>query len=140
MRIASYNVENMFRRPVALNQTTWSQGRPILEAYGALQALLEQPAYSDADKARILQLLTTLGLLRADESKWAFLRRSRAQLLRRRQDGTVEVTAAGRGSWIGWLELKREAVNEVATRNTARVVGECAGGRGGRGSAGAAAV
>jgi hypothetical protein len=123
VRIASYNVENMFRRPVALNQATWSQGRPILEAYGALQALLEQPAYSDADKARILQLLTTLGLLKADESKWAFLRGSRGQLLRRRREGTVEVTAAGRGSCIGWLELKREAVNELATRNTARVVG-----------------
>jgi endonuclease/exonuclease/phosphatase family metal-dependent hydrolase len=36
----------------------------------------------------------------------------------------VEVTARGRGDWIGWLELKREAVNEVATRNTARVIAD----------------
>lgn len=45
MRIASYNVENLFRRPVALNQATWAKGRPILEAYGELQALLEQASY-----------------------------------------------------------------------------------------------
>ena len=37
-----------------------------------------------------------------------------------------EVIANGRGDWIGWLELKREAVNEDATRNTARVVGDIA--------------
>jgi hypothetical protein len=122
MRIASYNVENMFRRPVALNQATWAQGRPYLEAYSALQTLLEEPVYSDAEKTRILELLEKLGLLNSDESKWAILRRTRGSLLSR--GATVRVTAAGRGDWIGWLELKREAVNETATRNTARVIAE----------------
>ena len=126
MRIASYNVENLFRRPVALQQETWAQGRPVLEAFGELQLLFEQPVYSAVDKQRILQLLGDLGLLKSDESKWAFLRRTRGQLLRRHQDGTVEVTAAGRGSWIGWLELKRKAVNAAATRNTGRVVADMA--------------
>jgi hypothetical protein len=69
MRIASYNVENLFRRPVALNQATWAEGRPILEAYGELQNLLEKASYSATDKTRIVALLTTLGLLRSDESQ-----------------------------------------------------------------------
>ena len=38
----------------------------------------------------------------------------------------VRVMADGRGDWIGWLELKREAVSEDATRNTARVVSDMA--------------
>jgi endonuclease/exonuclease/phosphatase family metal-dependent hydrolase len=122
MRIASYNVENLFRRPVALQQDTWAQGRPVLEAFGELQVLFEQPAYSPPDKQRILTLLATLGLTKADESQWAFLRRSRGQLLRRPKTGPVVVTAAGRDEWIGWLELKRRAVNAEATRNTARVI------------------
>jgi endonuclease/exonuclease/phosphatase family metal-dependent hydrolase len=126
VRIASYNVENMFRRPVALNQATWAKGRPILEAYSELQALLEQASYSAADKTQIVELLTSLGLLKSDESRWAILRRTRGQLVTRSRDGTVRVTADGRGDWIGWLELKREAVNEDATRNTARVVGDMA--------------
>jgi endonuclease/exonuclease/phosphatase family metal-dependent hydrolase len=126
MRIASYNVENLFRRPVALNLATWAQGRPILEAYGELQNLLEQAAYSAADKTRIVALLTTLGLLKSDESRWVILRRTRGQLVTRSRDGSVRVTANGRGDWIGWLELERQAVNEDATRNTARVVGDMA--------------
>jgi hypothetical protein len=105
---------------------TWAEGRPILEAYGELQALLEQASYTADEKARIVALLTALGLLKSDESRWVILRRTRGQLVTRSRDGTVRVTADGRGDWIGWLELKREAVNEDATRNTARVVGDMA--------------
>ena len=34
----------------------------------------------------------------------------------------MEVVAKGREDWIGWLELKTERVNEIATQNTARVI------------------
>jgi endonuclease/exonuclease/phosphatase family metal-dependent hydrolase len=124
MRLAAFNVENMFRRPVALNAATWSEGRPIIEAYARLEQLLEEPAYTTADKREILRLIDRLGLTRSDESRWVVLRRSRGQLLRRRRDGEVEVVAGGRGDWIGWLELKREALDETATRNTARVIAD----------------
>jgi endonuclease/exonuclease/phosphatase family metal-dependent hydrolase len=122
--LASFNVENMFRRPKALNPATYKENRPILEAHARLQRLLEKPAYSAADKRAIVALLDTLGLRRSDSSEWVELRRSRGRLVSRKRDGTVSVTADGRGDWIGWLELKREAVNEVATRNTARVISD----------------
>ena len=32
--------------------------------------------------------------------------------------------AGGREDWVGWLELKTERVNEIATQNTARVIKE----------------
>ncbi len=34
------------------------------------------------------------------------------------------IEAGGRGDWIGWVELAKEQVNEVATRMTAQVIGE----------------
>ncbi len=136
MKIASFNVENMFRRAVVLNQDNWKDGKPILEAYAALTEILEQPAYNDADKGRILNLLEKLELLSWDEkgggkkarfaedNKWVWLRRSRGRLVSVHRDGTIEVAASGRGDWIGWLELKREEVNEQATRNTAAVIAD----------------
>jgi hypothetical protein len=36
--------------------------------------------------------------------------------------GDITVIANGRASWVGWLELKTVAVNEVATADTARVI------------------
>src|SRR5919107_393585 len=122
MRIASFNLENLFRRPKVLNQATWDAGSEVLDAYARLQRILGKPKYEAEDKARIVELLDALGLSRGDESDWVILRRNRGQLLSRHRDGSVEVKAKGRGDWIGWLELKRESVDEEATRNTARVV------------------
>jgi endonuclease/exonuclease/phosphatase family metal-dependent hydrolase len=36
----------------------------------------------------------------------------------------VEIIATGRDSWIGWVELATEAVNETGTRMTARVIAD----------------
>ena len=55
-----------------------------------------------------------------EDSRWVWLRRSRGRLVPKHRDGTIEIVASGRDDWIGWLELKREEVNEQATRNTAR--------------------
>ena len=51
MRLASFNVENFFARPKAMNQDTWTAGRPVLAAHAELNTILEQPAYSAADTA-----------------------------------------------------------------------------------------
>lgn len=124
MRIASFNVENMFRRAAVLNRENWHEGEPVLEAYAALTQIFEKSTYSDRDCERILELIGRLGLLKDDESKYAVLRKPRGQLLSRHRNGSVEVIARGRGDWIGWLELKREALDEIATRNTAAVVAD----------------
>jgi endonuclease/exonuclease/phosphatase family metal-dependent hydrolase len=124
MRLASFNVENLFRRPKVLGERDWRIGKPVLDDYGALQRILGQEVYDARTRRRIVELLTRLGLERSDDSEWVVLRRSRGQLIKRGRDGRIEVTAAGRGDWIGWLELKREAVDEAATRNTARVIAD----------------
>jgi len=129
VKIACFNVENMFRRAVVLNQKTWEAGKPILEAYNDLSELLQKPTYSDADKERMLELFEQIGLVNlqeqkyTEENKWVILRRSRGKLLSK-QDGKVRVVAKGRNDWIGWLDLTREEVDEVATRNTAAVIAD----------------
>jgi len=118
-----------FSQPVAsvtdcLQSVDVGAGQTDPGAFSACQLLLEQPTYSNADKTAILKHLKAFGLLKSDEGPMVILRRSRGQLVRRPRTGPVEVIASGRGDWTGWLELKREAVNELATRNTARVIGD----------------
>ena len=81
MRIASYNVENMFRRPVALNAGHLGSGPADPRGLRASCRPLGAASYSAADQARIVALLTTLGLLKSDESRWVILRRTRGQLV-----------------------------------------------------------
>jgi endonuclease/exonuclease/phosphatase family metal-dependent hydrolase len=78
--------------------------------------------YSGADKQAILDDISALGLRRSDESEFARLRQNRGGLLKRPKNGPTEVVAAGRDDWVGWVELKTEAVNEIATRMTAKVI------------------
>ncbi len=122
MRLAAFNVENLFDRPKAMNQENWSDGRSILERFAQTNAILAQPAYSAADKTRLMQLLTTLGLAKSDTGPFVLLRQNRGKLVKRPRTGGIEIEADGRNDWIGWLELRTEPVNERAIRNTAQVI------------------
>lgn len=121
MRLASFNVENLFNRASVMNLENWDDGRPVLEAVTELTNLLEKPVYSAADKMRMVQLLTDLGLAASDTGPFVTLRRNRMALVARRQTG-LEIVADGRDDWIGWVELRKAAVNETAMQNTGRVI------------------
>lgn len=122
MRIASYNVENLFTRAKALNLDGWDAGKPILEKYTALNELFEEAVYTPEIKARILELITDFGLEKVGESKYVFLRTNRGELIKHAKFGQPTISANGRADWVGWLELKTEIINEIATRNTAQVI------------------
>jgi len=126
MRIATFNVENLFNRARALDQRTWATGRPVLEAYQRICTLLEEPTYTDEVKHDILRELARLGLRGGDTARFARLRQNRGRLVRRSRDGRVQVVAGGRADWIGWAELTTDRVDELALANTARVLQDVA--------------
>lgn len=132
MKIASFNVENLFDRARAFGADATDESSRAIDAHAELNKLFDLPDYSPDTRARILVLLGLLGLLRSDEGLesgaplrgFVRLRKTRGQLLRRPRDRAqpVEVVASGRGDWIGWAELKTEPVDELAMENTARVI------------------
>jgi endonuclease/exonuclease/phosphatase family metal-dependent hydrolase len=124
MKIASSNVENLFERAVALSAATAADDDTLVKQ-AEINELLRKAVYDGGDRARILQLLTDLGLRDDDDgAELVMLSQNRGQLVRRHQNGDVEVVATGRGDWLGWVELKTEPVDERSTRNTARVIHE----------------
>ncbi len=137
MVVASYNVENLFARPKAFDSTDPAAGEPVLAAYHEFNSLITAPVYTDADRARMRELLVELDIYTVNSNKavrrkqtttpkWAWFRKNRGSFDREPKDPTksVEIVANGRGDWIGWVELATEAVDEIGTRNTARVIGE----------------
>ncbi|GAA2629101.1 hypothetical protein GCM10010399_71000 [Dactylosporangium fulvum] len=122
MRIASYNVENLFNRAKIFDQRTWAAGRPVLEAFERVCELLEEPVYTPEVQHDVLRELGRLGLRNSDTAKFARLRQNRGRLVTRRRDGRVEIVAGGRSDWIGWVELTTDRVDELALLNTARVI------------------
>lgn len=126
VKVATFNVENLFSRPVAMDFTTWSQGQPILNDHHRLNVLFNQGVYSDQDKAEMFSLLKKYGLAALrPRNKYLELRKIRGQLIRYdKHRKPVEIAATGRGDWVGWVELKRTNLTEDSIRNTAQVIAE----------------
>jgi endonuclease/exonuclease/phosphatase family metal-dependent hydrolase len=122
MRIAAYNVENLFERAKIFNSDDPALARTVLAHQAELSAIIENPVYSEADRARMLELMAALGLLRSDEGTYVRLRRLRGRLIFRPRSMPPQIVANGRDDWTGWVELKTEAVNETAMLNTGRVI------------------
>jgi endonuclease/exonuclease/phosphatase family metal-dependent hydrolase len=122
MRLAVYNVENLFDRPRAMSLDSWADGAPVLNAFAELSRLLGEPVYGD--KPAMVALMLALGLENSDTGPFVILRRNRGGLVRRPRAGGLEITASGRGDWVGSLELRRAPINEHAMRNTARVIAD----------------
>src|SRR5919198_4746823 len=115
VRLASFNVENFFAPPNALNVLDWDEGQPILAAYAEFNALIQKAVYAPADKARMIELLLLLDVYRAKNGivhrnrvitpRWAWLRANRGTFDVDHEQTGIEIVAGGRSNWIGWLEL-----------------------------------
>ena len=51
IRLATFNVENLFARAKAMNTTTWQQGEPALAAFQDFTTVSAKAKYTDQDKA-----------------------------------------------------------------------------------------
>src|SRR5262245_34221753 len=103
-----------------MNLANWAAGKPILEQYTRVNKLIQKPVYTAADKANILDALDKLGLTKKDDAKYAILRQNRGRLIKRPTSGSPVIVANRRADWIGWVDLRTEAVDEIATRMTGR--------------------
>lgn len=125
MILATFNVENLFDRARVMNLSEWKDGKPILDDFGRLNELIAKESYSERDKARMLDIMGRhSGLLSNDESRYITLRKIRGVFKRKPKGKPHEISASGRGEWVGWFELTTEHVKETAVENTARVVRE----------------
>lgn len=125
MRIATFNVENLFSRPVAMSYPTWAEGQPILNDFHKLNELLKRPKYTSSVKVQIEELIDKYKLMdRRVKHEKLLLREIRGKLWTDHRDGTRTWEATGSADFLGWIELVREGVDDQAIKNTARVIAE----------------
>lgn len=125
MRLATYNVENLFDRAKAMNLESWRDGSAVLADYKKLNDLIGKKNYTDKVKADLIEIMSRHdGLLTRGASEFLCLREIRGKLLKKKtKNNPAVVLPAGRADWIGWFELETEPVKASAVANTGRVIG-----------------
>jgi hypothetical protein len=123
MRLATFNVENMFERPAAMNLPSWSDGREVLQDFAALNDLIAEPTYTLAIKTELLAIMGHhTALLTQGVSKFLWLREVHGKLVPKPSGKPREIAVNGQNEWVGWFELVVDQVNAVAVLNTARII------------------
>ena len=81
MKIAAFNVENLFDRAKAFNQTE-SKSQEVLKKTAELNLIIDKDSYGGR-KDRIKELLNELGLSKSDKGPYVILRQIREKLVKR---------------------------------------------------------
>ncbi|HOT06532.1 MAG: Endonuclease/Exonuclease/phosphatase family protein [Methanosaeta sp. PtaB.Bin039] len=115
LRIASFNVENLFGRSKVLNFRDRSVGDEILSKIDSFQELLKKDVYFAEDKKRMLSLHKEL-------KPYIEVREDRGRLFKRKGTAVVGVKAAGASDWDGAIQFKKAKFTELTRENTARVI------------------
>lgn len=133
IRIATFNMENLFRRPTAFRLSNPAKSEEVLSDFNKLVALLDLPVYQETDKTEITRLILKYRAYAVDpkDPPSIFVNQSRpgegSGLFRTHgsgKDTTIEFLAKGRSGWAGWVELGQDDLDLDVVRNTGRVVSE----------------
>ncbi len=126
LRIATFNCENLFSRPLAMKDGMGATGQKAIDHHAELNRIVAKDIYDAADMARLIALDTIykFSALNTPSNSLVLLNKIRGQLFKRTQAGVVTVVAPGRADWTGWFTLRSNDVTWAATYNTGRVITE----------------
>lgn len=117
LRIATFNVENLFGRAKVFTQSANLQvGDTLLSLIDDFRELLAYENYTTARKNRMLDLYNN------HLKDYITIREDRRKLWKRSGWAIVGVGATGSGAWDGGIEFKRAHWSDLARENTARVI------------------
>lgn len=129
LRIATFNSENLFRRPRVFRLDDAERREEILGDFNELVGLLDKGIYEEDDKRRIAELIVKHDAHDpASDSRPFSVNQPRggAKLytVSPSDPPVVKIVAKGRSKWAGWAELERGDLGWEAVANTARVIAE----------------
>ena len=121
-RVAAFNVENLFSRARVFNKEDKSIGDEILDAIDELNLLLRKRNYTSVVKRKILKIYKEDVFDGKKMSYYIKVREDRGKLFERIGFQITGIRASGTDSWDGAIVHKVASFNEVARKNTAKVI------------------
>lgn len=122
LRVASFNVENLFDRIKVFNFSDKSVGDALLKRIGDFRKTLKKKTYTAADKSKLVAEYTKKTNGKLPLKDFILIREDRGKLWKVQNRKIVGVRAGGSGEWDGTIEFKRAKFSEVGRKNTGKVI------------------
>lgn len=122
MKIATFNIQNLFHRHKDLIRMTAS--KCLFNWIDEMDQLIRKQKKDARDLARIKELSFLIGFENLDKTSYAIMRKKGGELFFQGRPSSLEMRANHLTDWRGWTEIKTHPIDPDATQNKARVIAE----------------
>ena len=122
MKIATFNIENLFHRDDHLIRKTISQS--VKAWMQELEDLLRKDSRIESDYGRMRELSFLLGFHKAAVEPYVVMRRKGGQHFLQQRETCFDYRASEYTGWSGWIKLASRPIPEIAVQNKAKVISE----------------
>lgn len=122
MRIAFYNIQNLFFRHQSLLRE--KQSRSVRNWIAEMDGLIGKVVKKPSDLNRLQELSFLLNFNKPDTTRYALLRQRGGQLHIRGMDYPNMEKACWTNRWNGWVEVLNYPLDPLSISNKARVIAE----------------
>ena len=122
MKIATYNIQNLFHRHKELNKIP--SGKCALQWIKEMDNLIRKQDKNPRDIERIKDLSFLIGFENFDQTTYAIMRKRGGDLFFQGKTSSLEMKANHLTDWKGWTEIKTLPIDQVSIQNKARVIAE----------------
>ena len=122
MKIATFNIQNLFHRDRSLIKRPYS--KCVADWIRELDELLLTKSRSENTLDRIKELVFLLGFDKSNRQPYVVMRKRAGLLFIKGSNYSKELRAGEVTDWNGWITLSTVPLNEEAIKNKARVISE----------------
>lgn len=122
MKIATFNIQNLFHRDKSLLEKP--SVKVFIDWITELDSLMLQPTKSLHEQDRIRELSFLIGFEKSSPRPFAVLRRKSGFLYMKGLSHSIEHKAGALTNWSGWIELQTVPINPIATNHKAQVIAD----------------
>jgi len=122
MKIATFNIQNLFHRDKSLVKI--QAGDAVINWLNEMDHLMRKYSKTASDLNRIKYISLLLGFEKISSKSYAVMRKRGGELFFRECHTSGEIKANSLTDWTGWLALQTLPVDPFATLNKARIIAE----------------
>ena len=122
MKIATFNIQNLFHRDKSLAKIQAENA--VINWLDEMDHLIRKYSKTASDLNRIKYISLLLGFEKMSSKSYAVMRKRGGELFFRECHTSGEMKANSLTDWTGWLALQTIPVDPLATLNKARIIAE----------------